>query len=147
MRDANEREIVEALVNIGASVTRLNETGVPDLLVGYQGTTYLLEVKRPRGPRGGVTSSTTAKKRADSGEMTEAQERWWARWNGGRPVVVRTPEDALQAVSKPRPETSPHEPSANRRAGLRRHRHVNGEMTQMGLRKADQQKRTASVRP
>jgi len=98
MRDKNEREIVEALVVAGASVTRLNATGVPDLLVGYQGTTYLLEVKRPLGPRGGITSSTTAKKRGESGEMTEAQERWWARWKGQSPVVVRTAGDALNVV-------------------------------------------------
>lgn len=36
MRDKNEAGIVKALEAAGASVTKLNGTGVPDLLVGYQ---------------------------------------------------------------------------------------------------------------
>ena len=45
-RDSNEVEIVRALIAAGASVTHLSGVdGLPDLLVGYQGRTVLLEVK------------------------------------------------------------------------------------------------------
>lgn len=53
-RDANEGPIVAALRAAGAIVQPLNETDVPDLLVGYGGHWWLLEVKRPPGPRGGM---------------------------------------------------------------------------------------------
>ena len=56
-RDINERDIVEALRVVGAAVQRLNEHGVPDLLVSYRGVLHLLEIKRPLGKRGGVHCS------------------------------------------------------------------------------------------
>lgn len=98
-RDKNEKEIVDALHSVGASVTRLNEKGVPDLLVGFirpivsvesnlLGITKLMEVKRPLGPKGGGSHST----------LTDDQQTWWNEWKGDRPVVVRTIEDALRAL-------------------------------------------------
>ena len=48
-RDANEREIIEALKQIGCTVKQLSAKGIPDLLVGYRGTNFLLEVKQPNG--------------------------------------------------------------------------------------------------
>jgi len=46
-KDDNQDEIVGALWDIGASVQRLQSVkgGCPDLLVGYHGVNYLLEVK------------------------------------------------------------------------------------------------------
>ena len=44
-RDANEGEIVRALEKVGASVLRLHDI---DLLVGFRGRNYLLEVKDGR---------------------------------------------------------------------------------------------------
>jgi hypothetical protein len=52
-RDGNEAAIVDALRAAGATVTRLGDAGVPDLLVGYRGSTLLLEIKLPLGARGG----------------------------------------------------------------------------------------------
>jgi hypothetical protein len=45
--DANQREIVEACIALGASVCSLSNigNGCPDLVVGYHGINYLLEVK------------------------------------------------------------------------------------------------------
>ena len=88
-RDDNEPAIVEALVSVGASVTRLNETGVPDLLVGFEHpleqpnairVTVLMEVKQPK--KG----------------LTPDQVKWFDRWTGDPPVRVETPEDALIAI-------------------------------------------------
>ncbi len=45
--DANHQEIVNALRRIGASVVDLSGVGdgCPDLLVGFRGKNYLMEVK------------------------------------------------------------------------------------------------------
>ncbi len=86
-RDENESDIVKALKARGCSVTRLDGDGVPDLLVGLDGRTWLVEVKCPRGPRGGLPT-----RNATNG-LTEAQVTWWDEWRGEMPVVVRTEAD------------------------------------------------------
>ncbi len=54
-RDQNEPEIIQALREMDATWRRLDATlggemaGVPDLLVGFGGKNYLLEVKSVRG--------------------------------------------------------------------------------------------------
>ncbi len=54
-RDQNEPEIIQALWEMGAICRRLDATlggemaGVPDLLVGFEGKNYLLEIKTARG--------------------------------------------------------------------------------------------------
>ena len=79
--DANQAEIVEALRAAGASVTDLSRfgQGVPDLLVGFHGVTYLLEVK------------------TDNGELTPAERKWFDGWRG-RAVIVSKVEHALEAI-------------------------------------------------
>jgi len=80
-RDANEPEIVTALEAVGASVERLDAGpgGIPDLLVGYRGANYLLEVK-------------TA-----SGKLRRAQLTWHPEWRG-QVSVVRTAEEAWAVI-------------------------------------------------
>lgn len=81
--DANQAEIIDALMLVGCSVTwieGIREAGVPDLLVGRAGRTYLLEVKGKKG------------------RQTESQIGWYIRWRGDPVVVVRTIEEALTAV-------------------------------------------------
>ena len=91
-RDGNEKEIVAALRAVGASVSHLSDSGVPDLLVGYRGETYLLEIKEPgqgqnkRRSKGGV------------GDLTASQVTWWQTWLGKPAVVVRTVDEALGAI-------------------------------------------------
>lgn len=92
-RDENERPIVQALERVGATVTRMDAAGVPDLLVGFRGETFLLEVKLPLGPQGGVHHNGDGAR-----DMTAAQVAWWGRWTGRKAVVVRSVEDALRAI-------------------------------------------------
>lgn len=81
-RDANEGEIVDALTRAGAVVYRLSGSGLPDLLVGFRGDTYLLEVKAARGA------------------LTEDERLFLEAWHsaGGVVRVVRTSEEALATV-------------------------------------------------
>lgn len=78
-RDTNEAEIVAALRQMGATVQHLSAPGVPDLLVGFRGNNYLLEVK-------------TAK-----GKLTEPEHAWFEGWRG-QCVIVRSVEEALQQI-------------------------------------------------
>ena len=48
-RDANEAAIVAALERIGCVVRRLNQDGLPDLLVACRGMWTAMEVKEPGG--------------------------------------------------------------------------------------------------
>lgn len=78
-RDANETEIVAVLLQAGCDVERLNGTRIPDLLVGRAGMNFLLEVKD------------------EHGRLTDGQDEWHRAWRG-RCAVVRSPEEALEAV-------------------------------------------------
>ncbi len=53
--------------------------GFPDIVVGRGGTTFLLECK------------------TGEGKLTKAQAVWHAEW-AGQKAIVRTPEEALNAV-------------------------------------------------
>lgn len=79
-RDANEASIVKALRAVGVTVYPLSGAGVPDLLCGYRGSTFLLEVK-------------TA-----TGKATPAQEEKREAWRGGAWRTVRTVDEALAVV-------------------------------------------------
>jgi hypothetical protein len=90
-RDDNERDIVAALRCFGASVQPLDAKGAPDLLVGYEGVTLLMEVKQRHGQ-----AKVDGKKTASG--LLETQEAWWSTWRGLRPVVVTTAEEAIAAI-------------------------------------------------
>jgi Holliday junction resolvase len=79
-RDANEGEIVDALETVGASVTRLSAPGVPDILCGYRGDTFLLEIKNGKN------------------DLTEDQVTWHRQWQGRKVWIVRTVQEALEAI-------------------------------------------------
>ena len=78
-RDKNEADIVRVLEYVGATVTPLSDTGCPDLLVGYDGENYLLEVKGKRG------------------KLTVDQIAWHQTW-AGSVQVVRNADEALRAL-------------------------------------------------
>lgn len=84
-RDANEPEIVRALRRVGASVITLHTP--LDLIVGYRGENYLLEIKMPLGPKGGENGAT----------LTPAQITFFERWQG-QACVVRSGLEALAAI-------------------------------------------------
>lgn len=77
-RDANEPEVIDALEKIGCSVHQLDQP--LDLLVGYRGINYLIEVK------------------TDKGKLTKGQAEFLPDWNG-QLCVVRTPEQAINVVT------------------------------------------------
>lgn len=95
-RDANEQLIVDALRAAGASVHKLTEKGCPDLLVGYAGATWLLEVKIPLGPNGGYPQHYDGL--GGRGDLTADQVAWWDAWRGAPPVIVRSVAEALAAI-------------------------------------------------
>jgi hypothetical protein len=77
--DANQEAVVIALRAAGAYVWII---GLPvDLLVGYKGHTFLVEIKD--GP----------KKR-----LTALQEAFFAKWDGGTLARVDGPEAALRMI-------------------------------------------------
>jgi hypothetical protein len=82
-KDKNQDEIVEALEDVGASVCKATQLGggAPDLLVGFRGRNYFIEVKNP-----------------DTGyDLSPKQERWHADWRG-HVYVARTVDEALTAI-------------------------------------------------
>lgn len=79
--DHNQREIVEALRKAGATVLHLHTVGrgCPDILAGYDGEDYLIEIKMP----GGV--------------LTPDQAEFFRTWQG-HAYVVRSADEALRLI-------------------------------------------------
>jgi len=86
--DANQKAIVAALRQVGASVQSLADIGhgCPDLLVGFRGRTLLMEVKD-----GSKVKSARA--------LTPDEEEWIAAWKGAPVFVVESPEQAIDTVT------------------------------------------------
>lgn len=79
--DPNQAAIVAALRKTGRTVEVISDVGggVPDLLVGFHGRTYLLEVKAP------------------GDDLSDDQVIWHAGWKG-HADVVRTEQQAIDAT-------------------------------------------------
>lgn len=79
--DTNHKAIVDGLRDVGASVVSLAAIGrgVPDLLVGYRGVNYLLEVKTTKG------------------KLTADQSEFMETFNG-RAYIVRDINEAYIAI-------------------------------------------------
>lgn len=89
-RDTNHAPIVKALKAAGRSVLDLSSVGggCPDLLVGWGRLHMLLmEIKHDREDGGGGNHP-----------VTENQLEWHRQWKGLPVVVVRSPEEALEAT-------------------------------------------------
>lgn len=84
--DANQPAIVDALRKAGATVTPLHAVGqgCPDILVGYRGKNYALEIKDGSLP-------------PSERRLTPAQQEWHAAWRG-QVLVVRDEGEALAAI-------------------------------------------------
>ena len=69
--DGNQKEIVAALRAVGASVATCHAVGkgFPDLVVGYQGQNFMIEVKDPTQPK-------------HRHELTDAQVVFHHDWRG-----------------------------------------------------------------
>jgi hypothetical protein len=85
-QDGNQREIVDALIAVGASVQLLSDLGhgAPDLLVGWREVNTLLEVKDPAKP-------------PSQRKLTPDQVIWHRNWRG-QVVIVHSISEALEAI-------------------------------------------------
>ena len=74
--DANQGRIVRALRDVGATVTVLSQVGYgcPDILVGFRGINYTMEIK-------------DGSKSPSRQQLTPAEMRWHNEWQGQRAVV------------------------------------------------------------
>lgn len=96
--DKNQGDIVDALKKVGATVEFLTAvgSGCPDLLVGWRRRNFLLEVKNPATRYGqGKDDNAT--------RTLEAQKEWHQSWRG-HVVVVRTIDEAFEAIGVRRSE-------------------------------------------
>jgi hypothetical protein len=85
--DRNQAEIVAALRGIGATVQPLHAVGkgCPDILCGWRGVNYLIEVKDWRAPKSDRV-------------LTPAQVEWHGGWKGSV-AVVETVDAAIAVVT------------------------------------------------
>lgn len=84
--DVNQNEIVKALMQIGCTVADTSTAGggFPDLVVGYRGVNYLLEVK-------------DGNKKPSEQKLTPAQVRFHEKWKG-QIGVINSVKGALDLV-------------------------------------------------
>jgi len=86
--DANQNAIVETLRECGATVRIVCQgDGIPDLLVGYQGYTILMEVKDGNKPPSART-------------LTPAEQKFFDEWRGGMVVIVNSVEEAIDVLKR-----------------------------------------------
>lgn len=85
--DANQTEIVKALRSVGASVQSLASTGkgCPDLLVGFRGVNWLLEIK-------------DGQKVKSARKLTDDQVVWHESWRG-KVYIVESVDQALNLLN------------------------------------------------
>lgn len=90
--DRNQPEIVEIFEDYGFSVQRAQAmgSGFPDLILGYGGRNYLVEVK---------DWQLAPSKR----KLNEIQQEWHAAWKG-QVCVVETAIEAIKLAEKWRAE-------------------------------------------
>jgi Holliday junction resolvase len=82
-RDLNQSAIVRVLRDAGATVVITADMGggFPDLVVGWRGKTYLVEVKN-------LT------------QLSEKQLEFIERWRGGPVIVLRTVDDVVRFLQE-----------------------------------------------
>jgi alanine dehydrogenase len=85
-RDGNHAEIVKGLRDAGATVQDLGAVGkgCPDILVGFRGQSYVIEIKDGRLP-------------PSARELTDDQKKWHAEWKGQKAVALNL-FDALKII-------------------------------------------------
>jgi len=81
--DTNHKEIVKALRDAGATVVSLAamKHGIPDILVGYNGETILMEIKRDA-----------------KAKFTPDQLDFLGKWKGGAISRVDSVDAAIRAL-------------------------------------------------
>jgi hypothetical protein len=85
--DTNQPAIVAALRGVGASVLHLHQLkNCFDLLVGYRGRTFLMEVKDPSQP-------------PSKRELTIGEAAFREKWRGTPYHIVHTPDEAISIIT------------------------------------------------
>jgi hypothetical protein len=86
--DTNQKEITAALRRAGCTVQPLHTVGrgVPDLLVGFRGQNFLLELK-------------DGSKRPSERKLTDDQQEWHQQWRG-QVAVVESVDEALRLIAQ-----------------------------------------------
>lgn len=84
--DANQPDIVKEFRRCGASVTPTHNAGqgFPDLVVGFRGVNYCVEIKNPDQP-------------PSKQKLTPDQIVWHENWKGQH-IVVKTIDDVWQLL-------------------------------------------------
>ncbi|MVN78935.1 hypothetical protein GO988_21610 [Hymenobacter sp. HMF4947] len=86
--DANQASIVRTLRAVGASVLHVHQLkNCFDILVGYRGRTFLMEIKDPAQP-------------PSARELTPGEAEFKATWRGSTYHVVHTPQEAIAIITK-----------------------------------------------
>lgn len=80
--DENHRAIVATLQYNGALVGDLSNAGggIPDLVVGFRGVLFLVEVKTPKGA------------------LSPKQKEFFAQWSEYPTLVIRTVDEAMNVM-------------------------------------------------
>lgn len=107
-RDANEKVIIETIKSCRCRVHRMSsetEPGMPDLLVGRNGTTVMIEVKNPDSQPASANDTIGKKATGPGGkwegmdpDLRETQAIFIKNWTGGPVHVVRTEEDVFRVL-------------------------------------------------
>jgi hypothetical protein len=85
--DGNQPAIVKALRAVGASILYTYQLkNCFDILVGYRGRTFLMEIKDPAQP-------PSARK------LTPGEAEFKASWRGSPYHIVETPDEAIRIIT------------------------------------------------
>ncbi|MDF7813628.1 hypothetical protein [Hymenobacter sp. YC55] len=83
--DANQKQIVTALRQIGASVLHVHQLkNCFDILVGYRGRTFLIEIKT-----------------SEKEKLTDGEAEFKASWRGSEYHIVYSVDQAIRLVTAP----------------------------------------------
>ena len=82
--DANQKSIVEALRQFGATVFDTHEVGhgYADICVGFKGMNYLFEIK------------------TECGKLTKAEQEFRGSWRGAPIYIIRSIDDAIDILTE-----------------------------------------------
>lgn len=85
--DANQADVVKALRKIGATVTHIHPLGhgVPDLLVSFRNSWYVMEIKDGSKP-------------PSARELTP-DERAWIAEQKALVAIINSPEEAVRFIT------------------------------------------------
>jgi len=84
--DSNQPKIVQALRDVGADVQPLHFVGrgFPDILAGFRGKNFLIEIK-------------DGNKRPSKRRLTPDEKKWHREWRG-QVAIAESVDDALRII-------------------------------------------------